>query len=136
MKNLYLDIDGVLLTKQGVPALHLVEFLTFTLQNFDCYWLTTHCKGDASTALFHISSKVPPEAIPFLEKIKPTTFNLWKTEGIDFSQDSLWLDDYAFDGEKNVLKDHQALQNLILINLKSRPDHLLETITLWKEQGV
>ncbi len=37
MKNLYLDIDGVLLTKQGASAPHIVEFLKFATNNFDCY---------------------------------------------------------------------------------------------------
>ncbi|MEK7072577.1 MAG: hypothetical protein AAB969_03335, partial [Patescibacteria group bacterium] len=64
MKNLYLDIDGVLLTKHGDMALHLVDFLNFATNNFDCYWLTTHCKGDAASAIFHLIGGVQPEAIP------------------------------------------------------------------------
>ena len=47
--NLFIDIDGVLLgkspiTEQPVIANHTKIFLEFCLLNFDCYWLTTHCK--------------------------------------------------------------------------------------------
>ena len=35
VKNIYLDIDGVLLTKQGASAPHLVEFLDFVTSNFN-----------------------------------------------------------------------------------------------------
>lgn len=135
MKNLYLDIDGVLLTKQGAVALHLVDFLDFATRNFNCYWLTTHCKGDAATAVFHLSDRVPSEALPFLEKIKPTYWELWKTEGIDFSQDFFWLDDYAFDGEKNALRDRQTLDKLITVDLRSNPDQLLDIINTWRKRN-
>ena len=87
MKKLYLDIDGVLLTKQGVPASHIVEFLQFATSHFDCYWLTTHCDGDATTAFLYLVGKLPPEAVLYLEKIKATKWKLWKPDGIDFSSE-------------------------------------------------
>ena len=47
--DLYLDIDGTLITKQGCKeADHLFEFLSFAIDKCDCYWLTSHCKGDVS----------------------------------------------------------------------------------------
>lgn len=129
MKNLYLDIDGTLITKQGgIEANHLYEFLLFATENHDCYWLTSHCKGDASTALEHLKGKVSEKSFELLKKVKPTTFELWKTEGIDFSKDFLWLDDYAFDGEKEELANNCALENWIEINLKDNPNQLLELI--------
>lgn len=128
MKKIYLDIDGVLLTKQGSPATHIVEFLEFATSHFECYWLTTHCDGDATTAFLYLVGKIPAEAVPFLEKIKPTKWKLWKPEGIDFSQDFIWLDDCAFEGDKNILANHQALEKLITIDLTTRPDQLLDII--------
>lgn len=128
MKKLYLDIDGVLLTKDGSPAAHIVEFLEFATSNFECYWLTTHCDGDATTVFLYLVGKLPGEAIPFLEKIRPTKWKLWKSEAIDFSGNFIWLDDCAFEGDKKILTDHQALEKLITVDLISHPDQLLDII--------
>ena len=84
MKKLYLDIDEVLLTRRGEPANGLVDFLKFATENFDCYWLTTHCDGDTKDVFLYLVGKIPAEAIPFIEKIKPTKFGTFKTEAIDF----------------------------------------------------
>jgi len=52
--KLYLDVDGVLLAQESknipttVLANHINEFLEFVLQNFDCYWLTTHCRNNST----------------------------------------------------------------------------------------
>ena len=81
MKNLYLDIDGVLLKKDGTPAENLTLFLEYATKNFNCYWLTTHCRdGDASGVFLYLVGKVPEQAIPYIEKIRPTTWNTLKTE--------------------------------------------------------
>lgn len=52
MINIYLDIDGVLLTKNLKPANYAFEFLQYVLSNypFSTYWLTTRCQGDAGTS--------------------------------------------------------------------------------------
>ena len=127
--NLYLDIDGTIITKQGgKEAEHLLEFLNFAIENFDCYWLTSHCKGNANTALEYIEDKVSKESFDLLKKFKPTTFGLWKTEAIDFVEDFIWLDDYAFDGERAMLEKNGALDKLILIDLKNKPEQLLDLI--------
>jgi hypothetical protein len=56
MKKLYLDIGGVLLTKRNTEAADLgAEFVDFVTEYFDCYWLTTHCKGSTETALGYLS---------------------------------------------------------------------------------
>lgn len=128
MKNLYLDIDGVLLTKQGEASPHITEFLKFATENFDCYWLTTHCDGDATPPFLYLVGKLPPEAVPYLEKIKPTKWKLWKPEGIDFSQDFYWLDDYAFEGDRKILEENGALGKLISVDLKNNPNQLLEMV--------
>lgn len=133
MKNLYLDIDGVILTKKGVAAEHVTEFLRYVTINFNCYWLTTHCDGNATMAFLYLVGKLPPEAVSVLEKIKPTRWKLWKPEGIDFSKDFFWLDDYAFEGDRKILEEHQALDKLITVDLQANPNQLLAILHGWKK---
>lgn len=128
MKNLYLDIDGVLLKKDGTPTENIVPFLEYATKNFECFWLTTHCDGDATKPFLYLVSRVPKEALPFLEQIQPTKWKLWKTEGIDFSKDFLWLDDTRFEGEQNALAEKGALEKFILIDLKTNPNQLLDIV--------
>ena len=103
--NIYLDIDGVILTKEGKPAKNLDLLLEYITNNHDVYWLTTHCKGDAKYTVNYISRYFKPKTIKYLNKIKPTTFNTLKTEAINFDSDFLWLDDYLFDSEIQILKE-------------------------------
>ena len=118
MKNLYLDIDGVILKKNGTPAENLTTFLEYATKKY----------GDATTAFLYLVGRIPQEAVPFLEKIQPTKWKLWKTEGIDFSKDFLWLDDTQFEGEKNALIEKGALDKFILIDLKANPNQLLDVM--------
>jgi len=79
MKRLYIDIDGVLLTKKniGVPE-YGREFIKYLLNNFDCYGLTTHCKGDSSNAIQYLSRYYEKEIIEELNKVKPTNWDALK----------------------------------------------------------
>lgn len=58
--------------------------------------------------------------------IKPTNFQLDKTEAIDFNKRFFWLDDELFDSEKNTLRQHQKYDSWIEINLKENPNQLLD----------
>lgn len=83
--KLYIDIDGVLLNYDtDSRAEYSVELIDYITNEFDCYWLTTHCKGDAEPALEYLSKYFPDETIQKLQKIKPTYWEDMKTEGIDF----------------------------------------------------
>lgn len=127
MTKLYLDIDGVLLSR-GKLTRGLVEFLSFVTERFDCYWLTTHCDGDAKTAFLYLVGKVPSEAIPSIEKFKPTKWKSLKTEAIDFTNPFVWIDDNLFDSERRMLEAHGALDSFIHINLRSNPNQLLDVM--------
>lgn len=129
MRKLYIDIDGVLLTKRHVKAAEgALELIGYVLSHFDCYWLTTHCRnGDASHALHTLEHYYPSEIIDRLRKVKPTTWRTLKTEGIDFDSDFYWLDDWALEKEKKVLAQHHCYTNLIEVDL-SRNDELLKVI--------
>jgi hypothetical protein len=126
MIRLYLDIDGVLLTKDHKIPEDADIFIPFVLRTFDCYWLTTHCKGDASTALHYLSAHFPPEWIVKLKEVKPTNWDALKTEGIDFTKDFFWLDDAPFAAEQNILAPQGALDRLLVVDLKN--NYALSTI--------
>ncbi len=116
--KLYLDIDGVLLTNKNTqPVGGVKEFVSYITDHFDCYWLTTHCKGDASTAIKHLSEYLPQETMEKLKKVKPTIWDTLKTEGIDFDSDFIWLDDYVMNAEQQVLDKLGKNESLIIVDL-------------------
>lgn len=125
---LYIDIDGVLLTKKQMLPNYLEDFLPFIISKFDCYWLTTHCKGDKATATKYLKKYYPKTLLPFIEKINVTNWSTLKTEAIDFKNNFLWLDDYVLESEKQVLTTNNCLQSLILIDFKANPDSLKDFI--------
>ncbi|MBT6004941.1 MAG: hypothetical protein HOG79_04410, partial [Prolixibacteraceae bacterium] len=65
--KIYLDIDGVLLMKDGSIPDFAVELISFLKENFECYWLTTHCRGGENKAVQYLSKYYPTEII---EKLK------------------------------------------------------------------
>lgn len=69
--KIYLDIDDTLINTDMYnmrPANHLKEFLEYMLRNHDVYWLTTHCNGDATTAVSYMAEAVPDEIVGFIKK--------------------------------------------------------------------
>lgn len=129
MRALYLDIDGVLLTKhQQIPE-GAGEFIDFALTHFDCYWLTTHCKGSAQTALRYLAAFYPADIVAQLRAVKPTDWDALKTDGINLKHPFFWVDDYPFEAEKNVLRAHGQLTNLLVCDLKQHNE--LFRITHW-----
>ncbi len=125
MTKLYLDIDGVLVQGDQATA-GLVEFLRYATENFDCYWLTTHCHGDAKPVFLYLVSRVPVEALPYIEQFKPTIWGGWKTEAIDFSSPFIWIDDNLFEPERQALIAHEALACFVLVDLNKSLYQLLE----------
>jgi len=129
MTNIYLDIDGVLL-KGGRPVFFAKEFLAYVLEHYPehVFWLTTHCKGDADVLIRHMSQFFDTETIDMMKQIKPTDWNVAKTDGIDFAQQFLWFDDTCFDFEKAILEKHGVLGNWIEIDLGKNPNILKDFI--------
>lgn len=126
--KIYLDIDGVLLTKNGEPAVGVLEFLKKVTEH-DCYWLTTHCKDDSVEGVqFHLKQKLPQEAFEYIKKIKPNPWGTLKTEGLDFSSEFMWFDDTLFQSEEAVLRQHNALNAFRLVDLRKYPDQLLQEL--------
>lgn len=121
--NLYLNIDGVLLDYNtdtyAKGAIELIEYIT---SEFNCYWLTTHCKGDAASAIEYLSGYFPPDVIEKLRKVKPTYWENLKTEGIDFDRNFIWLDDYPFQAELEVLKNFGVSESLYRADLRNEDE--------------
>ncbi len=123
MTKIYLDIDGVLVTAKNTHAAEdVIPFLEFITEHFDCYWLTTHCKGDALPAVEYVKKNIS-NCESYLSKIKPTQWDILKTEAIDFDSDFYWLDDYPMMAEKQVLKQKDKEATLIVVDL-SHPNEL------------
>ncbi len=131
--NIYLDIDGTLITNDwdAKPAEGLHEFLKYMTKNHTCYWLTTHCRDGTLDHLYnYMSPKLPPETFKLIKMILPTVWDMNKTEAIDFTQDFRWFDDSPMAHEMQQLHDNNNVSKLIEINLKSNPSQL-RSLDLW-----
>lgn len=124
--NIYLDIDGVLLANETSAANYADELLQEILKEYpeDTYWLTTHNWKGENRAKEVLTPHLRPETVALLDKIKPTEWGELKTDGIDFTQKFLWLDDDLWDDELKVLEAHDAIDNFVLIDLNKDPDQL------------
>ena len=119
--KLYLDIDGVLITAKNPNAPEGIDaFLEYVSSNFDCHWLTTHCKGDTSACIQYLKQYLSNNSLVSLSKIKPTTWDTLKTEAIDMEESFYWLDDYPMMAEKKELEKHGKLDSLIQVNLNNQ----------------
>lgn len=120
MTKLYLDIDGVLITAKNPKAPKGIDsFIEFITSNFDCYWLTTHCKGNSTACIEYLRGYLSEEALRNLQIVKPTMWNTLKTEAINMNEPFIWLDDYPMMAEKKELEKHGKLESLIQVNLNN-----------------
>lgn len=126
--KIYLDIDGVILANDQQKANFADEFIKFMVDNHDVYWLTTHCKGDSSFAVELLSRYFDAETMEYFKKIKPTNWDTWKTEAIDFNSDFLWFDDQVFNEEIRILKEKDKYGSWIEIDLSKNPNQLKEFV--------
>lgn len=126
--DLYLEIDGVILTRGVTPAPHLETFLAYILDNYSVSWLTSWCKGNNVPTVKYLSRFLSRECVALVKKIKPTNFILDKTEAIDFNKNFFWLDKELFDSEKNTLKRHDVYESWIELNLMKNPNQLLDLV--------
>jgi hypothetical protein len=115
--KIYVDIDGVLLKKDLTIPEYGEEFISFIITNHDCYWLTTHCKGDNNNALNYLSKCYPLSVLEQFKMIRNTNWTDLKTEAIDLNSDFIWLEDYPFESEKIVLNKANKIDSLITVDL-------------------
>jgi len=129
--KLYTDIDGVLLGKSretGLPTLanHAEHYIEYCLANFDTYWLTTHCRGSADTALDYLTPYCSPEMLALLRQIKPSNFKTFKTEAL--SGDFIWVDDQPTAYEFMVLEQNDWLHRWYQVNTRKNENDLLSLL--------
>lgn len=84
--NAYIDIDGVLLTKKMTRPAHAEPFIMFLLRYFNCFWLTTHCRGGVNNTLSYLSAYYPHDIVANLKEVKITDWCDLKTEAINSHQ--------------------------------------------------
>lgn len=131
--TLYLNIDGVLLhNKENRAAEHAAELIEYITSEFDCYWLTTHCKGESKSTIEYLSGYFPPETIEELKKIKPTYWENIKTEGVDFDCNFIWLEDSPSEAEIDVLKHFGSSKSLYRVDLQNE-NELANVLTYLKD---
>lgn len=130
--KLYLDIDGVLLDCNAATrargACELIEYVT---DEFDCYWLSSHCEGDTEQAIEYLSGYFPPDVIDKLQKVKPTFWEKLKTEGIDYDSNFIWLAHCPLHDEQQVLENFGASESLYCVDLRN-DDELENVLTYLK----
>jgi hypothetical protein len=91
------------------------------LDNFpnSTYWLTTHCKSGENHTNYTLRGIYPDELVDrMVRTIKPTDWNILKSDAIDFSQPFIWFDDDLFLSEKKVLEQHNALNSHFRMTLR------------------
>lgn len=133
MRKLYIDIDGVLITaKNPVAPVGIDYFIQFITSNFNCYWLTTHCKGDSTHCLNYLKDYLSERSISALSQVKPTNWDSLKTEAINFEEPFFWLDDYIFSMEKKIIEQVGRIDSLILVDLRQK-NELSRIINILKE---
>ena len=136
--NLYIDVDGVLLGKQdpGSPdvilAKHAGDFLEFGLENFACFWATTHCRGDISTVLSYLHPYCNEAIKILLPAIRPTEFRTLKTEVL--KGEFFWIDDSPLAVEIAWLRERGLEDRWIQVDTRQRPYDLLRAISILKQR--
>jgi hypothetical protein len=122
--KIYLDIDGVLLTSKNTKAVFNVElFIDFLVNSFDCFWLTTHCKGDLKPTIKYLEHFFDHTTIELLKQVKATNWNTLKTEAIDFNSDFYWLDDNPFQSEIKILEEFGLKNKLLIVDLNRNNEY-------------
>ena len=123
----YIDIDGVLLRKDGNAPRLIPRFrrvICYLRKHFDCYRLTTHVRYEAGAAGAIIAlapylkmGRISPS---LLDGIKPTTWRTLKTEAIDFGQPFIWLDDGPLLAEIAILRSRGCLESPVVVDWRQK----------------
>jgi hypothetical protein len=120
-RNLYIDIDGVLI-RDRKPTPHCFAFLRWATEFHRPYWLTTRDSHGQHAGILRAfrhatgSPELPPEIEALLRAIRPTKWSGSKIYGIDLALDFVWIDDDPLSVEIDALRERNRLDRLILID--------------------
>jgi uncharacterized protein with von Willebrand factor type A (vWA) domain len=138
---LFLDIDGVLLGKarpsdtEVVLAKYAKEFLEYSLQHYQCFWLTTHCHDGDSTPVINLLKRYAPDNIIILAKdISPVSWKTLKTEVIDINSDFYWVDDQLLWSEIQWLKKNNVLDRWLQVDTRRNPCDFKRVISILQDK--
>ena len=141
MRNLYLDIDGVLLGKNDPDDFKIVlvkgaaDFLKFCIGSFQCYWLTTHCNDADNASIVSLLRQYADESVMRLVPlIRSTRWKTFKTEAIDFNSDFYWLEDQLLTYEKEILEKNNVIDRWIKVDTRKEPGDLIRVAALLKKR--
>ncbi len=117
-ERIYIDVDGTLRDGRGLfPTAK--AFILRAVQAFDCYWLTTHCHGSIEGVLAYLRPIVDDETFQALQQIKPTNWDVFKTEALSPTEPWTWLDDAPLATELQWLKDNGREADWIKVDTKA-----------------
>lgn len=119
--NIYLDIDGVILGTKSSQK-DIVKLIKYILKHYpdSTYWLTTHCKGGINRCAEWLKQNNFQEELAdeMGRMIKPTDWEVMKTEAIDMDSDFVWFDDSLFETERRTLEAYHVLDGFYRMNPK------------------
>lgn len=124
--NIYLDVDGVLLERDGTLARHADEFLAVMVHSgHPVHWLTTRCRdGDAAPVRELLSTLLTPTTAALLPAVRATSWATSKLEAIDLATPFLWFDDQPLQFEIEELRECGLLDRWVKVDLRRDPDQL------------
>ena len=125
MNSSYIDIDGVILGRNDPQssdvalARHAQEFLEFCLQNYRCYWRTTHSRdGSIESIIAYLYPYMDAQLEDLVRQIQPAEWDFLKTDAIDFDQDFYWIEDQILSGERDQLIQHGKLDSYVFVDTR------------------
>ena len=137
---LYLALDGVILRRTGhtdfkgrtefVVAPDAMEFLSWAVENFNCYWLTSRSHdgsyGEIERAfrLAIPAANLPDNLRMLIRAIRPASWGKGKVEGIDMFRDFYWVDDDPDQASVDALEKAGLISRLHIASTDQRLDDL------------
>jgi hypothetical protein len=138
--DLYLDLDGVVLRRTGNIEFNgrvefdvapgAMEFLSWAIDNFHCYWLTSRSHDgtyDEIERAFRFAIPTTNMATGtrnLIRAIRPAQWGAEKISGIDLSRDFYWIDDNPDIGSVAALEAAGKSSRLTIASTDQRPDDL------------
>ena len=133
MITLYIDIDGTLISISESRcyyypvAKNCLEFLQFVTQNFRCKFLSFHTRSGEMQEVYDVfklatnSDELSLEWKAVLNKIEPVKWKTRKTQGVNFADDFIWIDDEIDILDKAVLAKHGTLESVVNVFVNDMP---------------